>query len=106
MNQTNNVNLSNLFLGNEIIVENKKIISTSDKFTYIIDSITGSIIYKKKISSIIKPLVHNNFFLLINKNNFLVAIDSISGNILYSYNLDQKVSEFFKIKKKILKSKI
>ena len=105
LNQTNNVNLSNLFLGNEIIVENKKIISTSDKFTYIIDSITGSIIYKKKISSIIKPLVHNNFLLLINKNNFLVAIDSISGNILYSYNLDQKVSEFFKIKKKNLKIK-
>ena len=105
LNQTNNVNPSNLFLGNEIIVENKKIISTSNKFTYIIDSITGSIIYKKKISSIIKPLAHNNFFLLINKNNFLIAIDSISGNILYSYDLDKKVSEFFKIKKKNLKIK-
>ena len=106
LNQTNDVNPSNLFLGNEIIVENEKIISTSNKFTYIIDSITGSIIYKKKISSIIKPLVHNNFFLLINKNNFLIAIDSINGNILYSYDLDQKVSEYFKIKKKISKSKI
>ena len=105
LNQTNNVNPSNLFLGNEIIVENEKIISTSNKFTYIIDSITGSIIYKKKISSIIKPLVHNNFFLLINKNNFLIAIDSINGNILYSYDLDQKVSEYFKIKKKNLKIK-
>ena len=105
LNQTNDVNPSNLFLGNEIIVENEKIISTSNKFTYIIDSITGSIIYKKKISSIIKPLVHNNFFLLINKNNFLIAIDSINGNILYSYDLDQKVSEYFKIKKKNLKIK-
>ena len=37
LNQTNNMNPSNLFLGNEIIVENKKIISTSDKFTFIID---------------------------------------------------------------------
>ena len=49
LNQTNNINPSNLFLGNEIIVDNKKIISTSDKFTFIIDSNTGSIIHKKKL---------------------------------------------------------
>ena len=103
LNQTNNINPSNLFLGNEIIVDNKKIISTSDKFTFIIDSNTGSIIHKKNFSSIVKPLVHNNYLLVVNKNNFLIALDIITGKIIYSYDLNQKVSDFFNIKKKYLK---
>lgn len=103
LNQTNNINPSNLFLGNEIIVDNKKIISTSDKFTFIIDSNTGSIIHKKNFSSIVKPLVHNNYLLAVNKNNFLIALDLITGKIIYSYDLNQKVSDFFNIKKKYLK---
>jgi outer membrane protein assembly factor BamB len=103
LNQTNNINPSNLFLGNEIIVDNKKIISTSDKFTFIIDSNTGSIIHKKNFSSIVKPLVHNNYLLVVNKKNFLIALDIITGKIIYSYDLNQKVSDFFNIKKKYLK---
>ncbi len=103
LNQTNNINPSNLFLGNEIIVDNKKIVSTSDKFTFIIDSNTGSIIHKKNFSSIVKPLVHNNYIFTVSKKNFLIALDIISGKIIYSYDLNQKVSDFFNIKKKYLK---
>jgi len=103
LNQTNNVNPSNLFFGNEIIVDNNKIISTSDKFTFIIDSNTGSIIHKKNFSSIVKPLVHNNYLLVVSKKNFLIALDIITGKIIYSYDLNQKVSDFFNIKKKYLK---
>ena len=103
LNQTNNINPSNLFLGNEIIVDNKKIVSTSDKFTFIIDSNTGSIIHKKNFSSIVKPLVHNNYLFTVSKKNFLIALDIISGKIIYSYDLNQKVSDFFNIKKKYLK---
>ena len=103
LNQTNNINPSNLFLGNEIIVENNKIISTSNHFTYIINSNNGSIIHKKKISSIVKPLLHKNYLFVVNKNNFLIAMDTISGKIIYSYDLNQKVSEFLKIKKDTLK---
>ena len=105
LNQTNNVNPSNLFSGNEIIAENKKIISTSDKFTYIISSETGAIIFKKNFSSVVNPLVHNNYLFIINEKNFLIASDIISGKIIYSYDLNEKVSEFFNIKKKNLKIK-
>ena len=47
LNQASDINPTNLFLGNKLISTNNKIIVTSNYFTYVIDSNTGEIIYKK-----------------------------------------------------------
>ena len=46
LNETINLNSNNLFNGSIIINSNNKIILSSNQFTYVIDTITGAIIYK------------------------------------------------------------
>ena len=74
LNQASDINPTNLFLGNKLISTNDKIIVTSNYFTYVIDSNSGGIIYKKNFSSKIKPIVINNYLFLISKNDFLICL--------------------------------
>lgn len=105
LNQSSNLNPSNLFLGNQIIYSKKKIIVSSNFQTYIINSETGTILYKKNFSSTINPIVNNEYLFLITKNNFLISMNLKNGKILYSYNIDQKIADFLNIKKKKVKFK-
>ena len=100
LNQNSNINPSDLFLGNKIVNTKDKIIVSTNYFTYIIDNNTGSIIYKKTFSSIIKPLIINNYLFLISKNDFLISLDLNTGKIIYSYDINKKISEFLDTKKK------
>ena len=69
LNQSNDINPSNLFYGNEVISRNNKIVVTSNRHTYILDSENGSIISKKNFTSIIKPLIVDKYVFFITKNN-------------------------------------
>ena len=100
LNQNSNINPSDLFLGNKIVNTKDKIIVSTNYFTYIIDNNTGSILYKKKFSSLIKPLIINNYLFLISKNNFLISLNLNTGKIIYSYDINKKISEFLDTKKK------
>ena len=100
LNQNSNINPSDLFLGNKIVNTKDKVIISTNNFTYIIDNNTGSILYKKKFSSIIKPLIINNYLFLISKNDFLISLDLNTGKIIYSYDINKKISEFLVTKKK------
>ena len=100
LNQNSNINPSDLFLGNKIVNTKDKIIVSTNYFTYIIDNNTGSILYKKTFSSIIKPLIINNYLFLISKNDFLISLDLKTGKIIYSYDINKKISEFLDTKKK------
>ena len=100
LNQNSNINPSDLFLGNKIVNTKDKIIVSTNYFTYIIDNNTGSILYKKTFSSIIKPLIINNYLFLISKNDFLISLDLNTGKIIYSYDINKKISEFLDTKKK------
>ena len=100
LNQSLELNPGNLFLGNQIVNNNQKIVVSSSKNTHVIDIATGSIIYTKNFSSIIKPIISKNISFLITRNDLLVAIDLSSGEIIYSYDINEKISKFFKIKKK------
>ena len=51
LNQSLDVNPNNMFNGSQIINSGGKIITSSNQFLYIIDSNTGSIIFKKKFSN-------------------------------------------------------
>lgn len=102
LNQTLDLSPNNLFLGNQIVNNDEKIIVSSNDNTYIINTETGSIINKFNFSSSIKPLIHNNYVFLITKNNLIVAVDLKTNKIIYSYRTDQIVADFLDIKKKNL----
>ena len=100
LNQNSNINPSDLFLGNKLINTKDKIIVSTNYFTYIIDNNTGSILYKKNFSSIIKPLIINNYLFLISKNHFLISLNLNTGKIIYSFDINKKISEFLNTRKK------
>jgi hypothetical protein len=103
LNQSLDINPSNLFLGNQITNDEKKIVVSTNFFTYVLDINTGSIIYKVNFSSIVKPLMVNNYLFSVTKNNLLVSFNMDNGSILYSYNINQKIAEFLNINKKKVK---
>ena len=100
LNQSFDLNPSNLFMGNQIVLSKKQLIVSSDFYTYIIDSKSGEILFKKNFSTIHRPIINNNYVFLITKNNLLVSINLIDGKILYAYNIDDQISKFLNIKKK------
>ena len=100
LNQSNDINPSNLFYGNEVISRNNKIVVTSNRHTYILDSENGSIISKKNFTSVIKPLIVDKYVFFITKNNLLISLNIDDGELLYSYNINKKISDFLKTKQK------
>ncbi len=100
LNQSLDLNPSNLFQGSQIVSSKNKIIISTNDFTYIIDNKTGSILHKKNFSSMIKPLLINNYLFIVTKNNFLISLNLENGSIIYSYEINEQVSDFLKSKKK------
>ena len=99
LNQSLDINPNTLFDSTEIINNKDKIIVSSNKSIYIIDSKLGSTIYKKNFSSLIKPIIFNDYLFLISKNNLLVSIDLNNGKIIYSYNINEKIASYLNTKK-------
>ena len=60
LNQSNDLNPTNLFLGNQLVKYKDKIIISSNEFTYILNEKSGEIISKKNFSTVIKPVVNND----------------------------------------------
>ena len=105
LNQTIELNPSNLFFGNQIVLENNKLVVSSNNFTYVLDSNNGSIIYKKNFSSSIKPIINNDYLFLISKNNLLISMNLRNGKILFSYDINDEIAKFLGSKKKVAKFK-
>ena len=103
LNRSLNLNPSNLFRGNQVILHKNFVLVNSNQSTYLIDVNTGSILFKKNFTSHIKPLVFNNYLFLISKTNLLISIDLKNGDIIYSYHIDKKIANFLKIKKRKVK---
>ena len=100
LNQSEDINPSNLFISNQIVNNGKKISISSDKFTYIIDVETGSVDYKQNFSSVIKPIITKKYLFLITKKNLLIAFDLENYQIIYSYDLNEKIAKYLNVKKK------
>ncbi len=100
LNQSSDINPSNLFFGSQIINDNKYLIISSNLFTYILDIRTGLILFKKNFSIKIKPIIINNHLFSISENNFLVSIDLKSGKEIFSHNIDLLIANFLDTKKK------
>ena len=100
LNQSLDINPSNLFFGNQIVNDNKKIIISSKQFTFIVEAETGMIISKKNFSSIIKPIIIDQYFFSISKNNFLIVTNMNNGDILYSLDINHEIANHLNSKKK------
>ena len=106
LNQSIDINPSNLFMSNEVVSSSNKILVTSNNNFFIIDENTGSILSKFSFSSLVKPIINENYVFLITKNNFLILLDLNTNKILYSSDIDDQISNFLDIKKEksIIKS--
>ncbi len=105
INLKNNLdtNTLNLFSGSQIVNKDGKIAISSNQNTYIIDSINGSVLYKKNFSNIVRPIIYNDYIFYLTENNFLICMNINDGKLIYSYELDQIVANFLNsTKKKII----
>lgn len=100
LNQSLEMYPSNLFMSNQIVLSKDKVVVSSDFYTYVINSITGEILFKKNFSTKFRPLINKNYLFLITKNNLLISLNLIDGKIIYSYNIDDQISKFLNITKK------
>ncbi len=100
LNQSIDINPSNLFNGHEIVNNNDHIIVSSEDATYIINSINGAIINKFNIVSKIKPLIIKNHLFLVSSNDLLICINIGTSEIIYSLDINKKIAEFLEIKQK------
>ena len=101
LNQSSDLNPSNAFEGTQIVNAGSKLIVSSKDYLYVMDENTGSIIFKKNIPSLMRPIVLKNNLFLITKKNFFICFDLNTGKFIYSYNINQKIADFVNSKKKI-----
>ena len=99
LDSPSNTNAKGLFYGSEIINEKKRIIVSSNYFTYVINSNNGKITNKVNISTILKPIALDNYLFLISKKDLLILMDLNNGDIIFSSDINQNISDFLNEKK-------
>ncbi len=99
LNPSIDINPTNIFTSNELIVSKNKIFIPANENFYIMDQQSGFVIFKKNFTSMLKPLVLNNILYTID-NDFLIATGLKTGKILFSYNINQKISDYLNVKRK------
>tara|TARA_Y100001958_G_C21233335_1_gene559335 strand:+ start:347 stop:1672 length:1326 start_codon:yes stop_codon:yes gene_type:complete len=105
LNQSSDLSPSNAFEGTQIVNANNKLIISSKDYLYILNENNGSIIFKKNIPSLIRPIVIENHLFIITKKNLLISLDLNTGKFIYSYNINQKIADFLNSKKQIISLK-
>ncbi len=100
LNPSLNLNTSNLFYSNQVVIRDNLLVVSANNATYVIDSITGSIIYKINFSSFLKPILTRDHLFMISKNDLLISFNLKSGKVVYSYNINQEIAKFLNTKQK------
>ena len=101
LNQSLELTTTNLFNGNQIVTNKNRIVVSTNKFSYLIDSLGGRIINSKNFQMNLRPIISGEYVFFLTNNNFLIASNLDNGNILYSYNIKDRLSNFLKAKKKL-----
>lgn len=105
LNQTSDLNLSNLFFSNSLTFHNNLIVASTDPYLYILNSRTGNTVSKTPMTSIVKPIVTKEGIFLITKDNLLVYIDFKSEQVMYSLDIAKEIAAFLDTKEKTIKIK-
>ena len=98
LNQSLDLNPSNLFNGKQIINYRNFVVVPSDNHLYVLNKANGSIIFRKNVSSLIRPIIAGNKIFLVTRNSLLIAINIKDGKVIYSYNIKDKINNFSKKK--------
>ena len=72
---------------------------------YVLNANNGSTIFKRPITSIVKPIVSGKNLFLITKDYLLVCIDLITNNVEYSINVNKEVAKYLNTKEKLVSIK-
>ena len=99
LNETVNLNPGNLFDGSEIVSSKNKILVSSEYFTYVLDSFSGSIIYKVNFSSQTRPILFEDHLFLITRNNLLLVMNLANRKIIFSSDINQDISNYLNFRK-------
>ncbi len=103
--QSLDINTTNLFYSNPVLIFNDKIVISTDPYLYLLNINNGSIIFRTAITSIIKPIISGKYLFIITKDNLLVCIKINSGQIAYSLNIAEEIANFFDTKTKSISIK-
>ncbi len=100
LNQSADINPSNLFNSNQIINYKNIVIVSTDLMLYFLDSNNGSTYFKISITSQFRPIVSGENLFLITKDNLLVCINLNKKKVVYSIDVEQSIANYLNIEKK------
>ena len=100
LNQSTDVNPSNLFNSVQIVSNENKLLIGSNNKTFIIDKNSGFIENKFIFTPLIKPIINKTYAFLITENNYLISIDLSTNKIIYSSYINQEIANFLNVNKK------
>ncbi len=87
----NSITDSSLFLGSPLVLKDNKIMASNGNSLFVYDSLSGSTIWKKNISTDVKGNLSKNYVFLFTKNNLLICLSSQSGEIIWSKNIYNQI---------------
>tara|TARA_B100001093_G_scaffold93704_1_gene85895 strand:+ start:510 stop:1835 length:1326 start_codon:yes stop_codon:yes gene_type:complete len=105
INQNTEFRPGNLFFSNPVIIYDDKVIVSSNTLLQILDLNSGRTIFKKSITSVVKPIVSANNLFLITNDNLLVCINISKGEIIFSLNIADKIANYLETKKRSVVTK-
>ena len=105
LNQSMDINSSNLFSSKPLVLHQNKLFISTNLYLYILDINTGATLFKIAVSSLISPIISGDNLFLISKDNLLMCLDVKTNEVLYSVDINQSLADFLDTKKKSISIK-
>ena len=99
------INTNNLFYSNPLVLNQDKLIVSTDLYLYILDSNNGSILSKIAITSLFRPLVSRDNLFFVTKDNLLICINLENKKIVYSIDISKNIADYLGTKKHFISVK-
>ena len=105
LNRSLDINPNNLFSSNPLVLNQDKLIVSTDLYLYLLDINNGSILSKIAITSFFRPLISGENLFLVTKDYLLVSINLNSKKIVYSLDVSKNIADYLDTKKKSISLK-
>ena len=101
LNRSLDINPNNLFSSNPLVLNQDKLIVSTDLYLYLLDINNGSILSKIAITSFFRPLISGENLFLVTKDYLLVSINLDSKKIVYSLDVSKNIADYLDTKKSL-----
>ena len=105
LNRSLDINPNSLFSSNPLVLNQDKLIVSTDLYLYLLDINNGSILSKIAITSLFRPLISGKNLFMVTKDYLLVSIDLDSKKIVYSLDVSKNIADYLDTKKKSISLK-